>query len=132
MSLIFGQNEIIGILSKPVQNDRRAVAVIDDKCKILCANSAFNAHFGLHSESNNPVSIDDVLPINVKFAYQDFLTNSDVMTTRVVSDLLSDGFTKKQLSTLSFSKLNVENRVFSLMILNQDISEPAPAINLVS
>lgn len=132
MSLIFGQNEIIGMLSKPVQNDRRAVAVIDDKCKVLCANSAFNAHFGLHFEANNPVSIDDVLPLNVKFAYHDFLTNSNVMSTRVVSDLLSDGFTKRQLSTLSFSKLNVENRVFSLMILNQEINEPAPAINLVS
>lgn len=120
------------MLSKPVQNDRRAVAVIDDKCKVLCANSAFNAHFGLHSEAKNPVSIDDVLPLSVKFAYHDFLTNSNVMSTRVVSDLLSDGFTKKQLGTLSFSKLNVENRVFSLMILNQEINEAAPAINLVS
>lgn len=132
MSLIFGQNEIISMLSEPVHNERRAVAVIDDKCTVLCANSAFNAHFGLHSEANKPVSIDDVLPVNVKFAYQDFLTNSDVLSTRVVSDLLSDGFTKKQLSTLSFSKLNVENRVFSLMILNQDVAEPAPAVNLVS
>ncbi|MBG6244726.1 transcriptional regulator [Candidatus Symbiopectobacterium sp. 'North America'] len=120
------------MIGEDPQNDRRAVAVIDDKCKVLCANSAFNAHFGLHSETNNPVSIDDLLPINVKFAYQDFLTNSDVMSTRVVSDLLSDGFMKKQLSTLSFSKLNVENSVFSLIILNQEISEPAPAINLVS
>lgn len=130
MSLIFGQNEIIGILSEPMQNDRRAVAVIDDKCKVLCANSAFNAHFGLHFEANNPVSIDDVLPISVKFAYQDFLTDNNVLSTRVVSDLLSDGFAKKQLSTLSFSKLNVENRVFSLIILNHDNSEPT--LNLVS
>lgn len=125
MSLIFGQNEIIGMLSEPVQNDRRAVAVIDEKCKILCANSAFNDHFGLQCEANTPLSIDDVLPINVKFAYQDFLTNEDILSTRVVSDLLSDGFSKNQLSTLSFSKLNVENRVFSLMILNLDLNEPA-------
>ncbi|RLM21944.1 transcriptional regulator [Brenneria alni] len=123
MSLIFGRNEIIGMLSQPVQNERRAVAVIDEKCKVVCANSAFNAHFGLRSEANTPVSIDDVLPINVKFAYQDFMTDSNILSTNVVSDLLSDGFTKKQLSTLSFSKLNVENRVLSLLILNQDSTE---------
>ncbi|MBN3262211.1 transcriptional regulator [Pectobacterium brasiliense] len=125
MSLIFGRNEILGMLSQPVQNDRRAVAVIDEKCKVVCANSAFNAHFGLRTEMNTPVSIDDVLPINVKFAYHDFMTNSNMLSTRVVSDLLSDGFTKKQLSTLSFSKLNVENRVLSLLILNQDAVEPS-------
>ncbi|GKW25270.1 transcriptional regulator [Pectobacterium polonicum] len=123
MSLIFGRNEILGMLSQPVQNDRRAVAVIDEKCKVVCANSAFNAHFGLRAEMNTPVSIDDVLPVNVKFAYHDFMTDANVLSTRVVSDLLSDGFTKKQLSTLSFSKLNVENRVLSLLILNQDTVE---------
>ncbi|KHN90511.1 global regulatory protein [Pectobacterium actinidiae] len=102
------------------------MAVIDEKCKVVCANSAFNAHFGLRAEEmNTPVSIDDVLPINVKFAYHDFMTNSNMLSTRVVSDLLSDGFTKKQLSTLSFSKLNVENRVLSLLILNQDAVEPS-------
>ncbi|KHS85645.1 MULTISPECIES: hypothetical protein [Pectobacterium] len=125
MSLIFGRNEILGMLSQPVHNDRRAVAVIDEKCKVVCANSAFKAHFGLRAEMNTPVSIDDVLPINVKFAYHDFMTNSNMLSTRVVSDLLSDGFTKKQLSTLSFSKLNVENRVLSLLILNQDAVEPS-------
>ncbi|KHN53728.1 hypothetical protein [Pectobacterium fontis] len=125
MSLIFGQNEILGILSQPVQNERRAVAVIDEKCKVVCANSAFNDHFGLRAEMNTPVSIDDVLPVNVKFAYHDFMTNSNMLSTRVVSDLLSDGFAKKQLNTLSFSKLNVENRVLSLLILNQDTVEPS-------
>ncbi|PWC17712.1 transcriptional regulator [Brenneria corticis] len=130
MSLIFGRNEIIGMLSQPVQNERRAAAVIDEKCKVVCANSAFNAHFGLRSEMSAPVSIDDVLPINVKFAYQDFMTDSSVLSTRVVSDLLSDGFTRKQLGTLSFSKLNVENRVLSLLILNQEPTE-SPA-NLAS
>ncbi|QCR10255.1 transcriptional regulator [Brenneria rubrifaciens] len=130
MSLIFGKNEIIGILSQPVENDRRAVAVIDEKCKVVCANSAFNARFGLRSENNASVSIDDVLPINVKFAYQDFMTNSDAISTRVVSDLLSDGFTNTQLSTLSFSKLNVENRVMSLLILNQE--SPDSTTNLAS
>ncbi|MCV9878644.1 transcriptional regulator [Brenneria izbisi] len=130
MSLIFGSNEIISMLSQPVENERRAVAVIDEKCKVVCANSAFNAHFGLHSEMNTQVSIDDVLPINVKFAYQDFMTNSEVLSTHVVSDLLSDGFTKKQLGTLSFSKLNVENRVLSLLILNHE--SPEPTTNLAS
>lgn len=130
MSLIFGSNELISMLSQPVENERRAVAVIDEKCKVVCANSAFNAHFGLHSEMNAQVSIDDVLPINVKFAYQDFMTNSEVLSTHVVSDLLSDGFTKRQLSTLSFSKLNVENRVLSLLILNQE--SPEPTTNLAS
>ncbi|WJV54616.1 transcriptional regulator [Pectobacteriaceae bacterium CE90] len=121
MSLIFGQNEIINMLSTaPAHNDRRAVAVIDEKCKVIYANSAFNAHFGLRSVPNTPVSIDEVLPVNVKFAYQDFITNSDVLSTRVVWDLLSDGFSKKNQGTLSFSKLNVENRVLSLVILNQE------------
>ncbi|MEC5345190.1 transcriptional regulator [Brenneria populi] len=128
MSLIFGRNEIIGMLCQPVQNERRAAAVIDETCKIVCTNSAFNAHFGLRSEMNTPVSIDDVLPISVKFAYQDFMTDANALSTRVVSDLLSDGFTKKRLGTLSFSKLNVENRVLSLLILNQDES----SANLVS
>ncbi|ATA25266.1 transcriptional regulator [Brenneria goodwinii] len=123
MSLIFGRNEIIGMLSQPVQNERRAAAVIDETCKVVCANSAFNAHFGLRSEMNTPISIDDVLPISVRFAYQDFMTDSNVLSTHVVSDLLSDGFTKKRLGTLSFSKLNVENRVLSLLILNQEPSE---------
>ncbi|MEH0834091.1 transcriptional regulator [Pectobacterium cacticida] len=125
MSLIFGRNEILGMLSQPVQKDRRAVAVIDEKCKVVCANSAFNAHFGLHAERSDPVSIDDVLPLNVKFAYHDFMNNSNVLSTQVVSGLLSDGFTKDQQSTLSFSKLNVENSVLSLLILNQETVEPA-------
>ncbi|GAB7217026.1 MULTISPECIES: hypothetical protein [Dickeya] len=120
MSLIFGQNEIMSMLSAPVHNDRRAIAVIDDKCKILCANSAFNAHFGLRTGATAPASIDEVLPVNVRFAYQDFMTNNELLSTHVAWDLLSDGFAKKPLSTLSFSKLNVEDRVLSLLILNQD------------
>ncbi|WP_192457596.1 transcriptional regulator [Musicola keenii] len=120
MSLIFGRNEIIGVLSTPVHNDRRAIAVIDEKCKILCANSAFNAHFGLPADADAPSSIDEMLPVNVKFAYQDFMTNADLLSTNVVWDLLSDGFAKKPMSTLSFSKLNVENRVLSLLILNAE------------
>lgn len=128
MSLIFGRNEIIGILSQPVHNERRAVAVIDEACKVVCANSAFNAHFGLRTDMNSQISIDDVLPISVKFAYQNFMTDANVLSTQVVSDLLSDGFAKKQLGTLSFSKLNVGNRVLSLLILNQD----EPSVNLVS
>ncbi|MFC3394445.1 hypothetical protein ACFOGG_06035 [Brenneria rubrifaciens] len=58
------------------------------------------------------------------------MTNSDAISTRVVSDLLSDGFTNTQLSTLSFSKLNVENRVMSLLILNQE--SPDSTTNLAS
>ncbi|AXW86999.1 transcriptional regulator [Lonsdalea britannica] len=118
MSLIFGRNDIIGILSTPIHNDRRAVAIIDEKCKVLCANAAFNAHFGLRPNASNPASIDEILPINVQFAFQDFIADKHMLSTHVSCDLLADGFMKKPISTLTFSKLNVESRVLSLIILN--------------
>lgn len=131
MSLIFGQDEIIGMLSMPVQNDRRAVAVIDEQCRILCANSAFHTHLGLCPGRQSAVSINDVLPVNVRFAYQDFITNDDMLSTHMEWHLLSDGLTIKRPCTLSFSKLNVEKRVLSLLILHADDAEAVtPAVSL--
>ncbi|KAA8998102.1 transcriptional regulator [Affinibrenneria salicis] len=131
MSLIFCQNEIVGMLTIPIENERRALAVIDEQYEVIYANTAFNAHFGLDADKNKPLSLGDILPVNVRYAYQDFMKNSSLLSTRMVSDLFFAGLEKKQTRTLSFSKINVESRVLSLLILIHDPSD-VPPLTLVS